>query len=129
MGLDIAAGHFGFRAGSYSGFNTWREELAELAVGDSNLYNIWAHAGTRKKRIPFQEILCHSDCDGHITYRECKKLLDDFNRYIFVAMERINVPKDDEGFPVGVYWLDRFLKWKHAVELVVNREAEKIEFC
>jgi len=78
----------GFRAGSYSGYNTWREELAKLAgypaiTADRNGIKYSRHdAGAWKEtRGPFWELICFSDCEGVIGAAVSAKLADDFAKF------------------------------------------------
>src|SRR6185369_8640605 len=52
----------GFRAGSYSGYNAWRRQLAKLAGwgSDDDCWNSGDKPG------PFKELICFSDCEGVI---------------------------------------------------------------
>ena len=75
MGLDILYNGGGFRAGSYSGYNQWRNQLANLV-------------GTTDKRIwenpvpgPFVELINFSDCEGTIDSKTSAKLAKDFQEY------------------------------------------------
>lgn len=63
-------GHF--RAGSYGGYNRWREQLAAL-VG-KNPYAVWQDP----QPGPFVELINFTDCDGVIGAAASKKLAADF---------------------------------------------------
>jgi hypothetical protein len=66
MGLSIYVSEtdYRFKAGSYSGFNAFREQLKQICKGEA-----------------FEELLEHSDCDGELDYDECVNLLTDFDKY------------------------------------------------
>lgn len=75
----------GFRAGSYGGYNQWREQLAELAgyapaeSGDRGIRfdaGAWA-AGSG----PFFELINFSDCEGVIGATISAKLAKDFAEF------------------------------------------------
>lgn len=89
MGLDISAGDYGFRAGSYSGFNSFRNWLAQK-LGFKNLSAYYSKydpiAGTfnhnngtytKANKVPLGPLMMHSDCDGEISPNRAKKLLSD----------------------------------------------------
>lgn len=125
LGLDIDYGVGSFRAGSYSGFHDWRCWLAAL----SNI-TLDKMAGFTKdspiswnKDMPFKALLYHSDCDGVIGPAACKKLASDFNRYMLIALESLNKGED------GEWMVDRYFKWREAVNAVADGDAKEIEFC
>ena len=127
MGLDMGCrcGEIEFRAGSYTQFNCWRELLAELAgIGDLNKF--WGtHPITQRTGTePFFELLNHSDCDGSLPYRECKRLLPDFDRFKKQLMKPKtlkDVWKKVFGVPeVPEWWLEKFDKWHEAIRHAVN---------
>lgn len=70
-----------FRAGSYRGFNNWREQLAKLAGYSASgaderhqhSQGAWNLSGGK-----FWELIHFSDCDGCIGSVAAKKLLSDF---------------------------------------------------
>lgn len=79
---------FQFRAGSYSGYNAWRNELAKLAG-----YRPTAHMNHDKaeqrydltvwllKKGPFWELIDFSDSDGVIGPQSCKRIYADFVQF------------------------------------------------
>ena len=72
----------GFRAGSYGGYNGWREELARLAgyefvKGESDRHG-FSRGAWNSGEGPFWEIINFSDCGGVIGSEVSKKLLKDF---------------------------------------------------
>jgi len=86
MGLDVClcVTGWGFRAGSYGGFNTWRTMLAQVVdidLQEMNGYKDWG----RVKGIewtgnePFYWLLDHSDCEGEIW--DVEELYNDFAKY------------------------------------------------
>jgi len=68
-------GEISFRAGSYGGYNQWRNQLAILAGYDS-AENVWEMEHPWGK--PFVELINFSDCEGTIGSALCVKLLKDF---------------------------------------------------
>lgn len=138
MGLDIACkcGKTWFRVGSYSGYNWWREILARL-VGIKNLNDFWIKAGgidNRNGPEPFFELLNFSDCEGTLPYRECKRLLKDFNKWsplvhgksfqkIFWLnfFNEVYLTKDEWD-----YWLEKFDLFHEAVKHAVKDKCNVI---
>jgi hypothetical protein len=64
-----------FRAGSYSGYNAWRNELSEFAQGRP-AEEVWADP-----QGPFAELIIFSDCLGCIGPKTSAKLLQDFREF------------------------------------------------
>ncbi|WP_457417766.1 hypothetical protein [Roseateles sp. P5_E7] len=80
---------FDFRAGSYSGYNHWRNELAKLAGYKQTPYKsfngkielrydatVWSI-----KKGPFWELIDFSDAEGVIGPAVCKRVYADFLQY------------------------------------------------
>ncbi len=77
----------GFCAGSYGGYNQWRDELAHFAefeAHETDGYK-YPHAETAFNNLgvdkPFYELINFSDCEGVIGKDICVKLLKDFNDF------------------------------------------------
>jgi len=68
--------YYGFRAGSYSGYNEWRE-LLTFSVGYSSLEDVWGN----NLEGPFTELINFSDSGGIIGPEYSKKLYEDFINY------------------------------------------------
>lgn len=86
MGLDVDSRNHDFRAGSYSGFGTFRDWLA-VQIGYTNYDSYWDQNAVMLKDwnnkcgmskgagdVPLGPIMGHSDCDGFIPARYTKKL-------------------------------------------------------
>lgn len=65
---------FGFRAGSYGGYNDWRSQLAKLAGVEENIL-------TNDNTTPFAELIYFSDCEGFIGPIVSAKLAKDFAEF------------------------------------------------
>lgn len=109
----------GFRAGSYSGYNRWREQLAELAgwaLGSYRQYDKdWpSHAASAwdSESGPFWELICFSDCEGTIGAKTSAKLAADFAEHQSKADAH-----EDERFR------DLYAKWREAFESAANAGA------
>jgi hypothetical protein len=106
----------GFRAGSYSGYNWWREQLCQLALGVPPS-EVWedpdAHAGK-----PFLEMINFSDAEGAIGPVTSAKLAKDFAineaRLVTLAEQRIADPDERE------YFTTLLSDWRHAFELAAK---------
>lgn len=69
---------FGFRAGSYSSYNQFREDLCLVALGVTPSI-VW-RVPERFTGRPFFEMIHFSDCEGVIGPEVCAKLAHDFAR-------------------------------------------------
>ena len=68
---------FDFRAGSYSGYNHFRNSLclASNNITDEDLWN------SENKTLKFYWLINFSDCEGYIGTDYCKILYDEFVKY------------------------------------------------
>ncbi len=110
----------GFRGGSYSGYNEWREWLAELVgypvtaprggMGDKpRSHGAWAaHEG------PFWEMINFSDCEGVIGPIVAAKLAKDFAEYD----DRAKTKTDGRG-----WYYEQYQKWREAFEMAADGGA------
>lgn len=108
-----------FRAGSYGGYNSWRNELAKLAgypetpfenYGREQLrYDAGAWAATSG---PFWELINFSDCEGIIGPEVSAKLAADFAKF------------DDAAKAVETPWFyECYQKWREAFEMASDSGA------
>lgn len=122
-GIYRAAEKFAFRAGSYSGYSAWRDQLAELA----GVYAATAHpgqyAGGRMSHAagawngnasegPFFELINFSDCEGVIGPRTSAKLAADFAAFQLKADAH-----SDEWFRIT------YADWRKAFEMASDNGA------
>lgn len=115
MGLDITARNdkgeeFDFRAGSYSGYNAWREELASLAGYTPE--EAWSG---KIEAAPFLELVNFSDCEGERDQHISKKLAADFAAF----QEKADSHYDE-------YFRAKYADWRRAFELA--SENGRVEF-
>lgn len=109
-----------FRAGTYSGYNEWREELAKFAgypaVSDPTRERhpeprhdagAWAADGG-----PFWELIHFSDCEGIIGAPVAAKLAKDFADHA----ERAAAFGDD-------WWRQLYALWRNAFEKAADNGA------
>lgn len=111
----------GFRAGSYSGYNQWRERLAELAGYPAADY---AKYGETTKRHdagawkadegPFHALINFSDCEGVIGPVVSAKLAKDFADF----QDRADAVMDHDG-----YWREKYASWRMAFEMAAKNGA------
>ena len=105
---------FCFHAGSYGGYNQWRELLAAFAeypkietgrYGDTKEQHHDAAAFSVASG-PFWELIVFSDCEGVMGSETCAKLAADFKTF-----ETQAETYSDE------YWREKYRDWKHAFEI------------
>lgn len=99
-------GYFTFQAGSYHGYNTWREELSKFSESCA--------LGT------FNELIQFADNEGVIGPVVSKKLADDFQKNEQEALKFSESLSDPE------WWFSLYIIWKEAFESASNNGA--IEF-
>jgi hypothetical protein len=68
-----------FRVGSYGGYNEWREQLSQYALGVTP-EAVWVSPDEYAGR-PFVELINFTDCDGRIAGRVAAKLAADFRAH------------------------------------------------
>lgn len=99
-----------FRAGSYSGYNAWREMLSSAALGLSP-EAVWDSNGELAE-CPFYELINFSDCEGTIGPEACAALAVDFVAH----REKILAAyPEDERFEY------LYGQWQQAFELAAGR--------
>jgi hypothetical protein len=110
-GIYRADDEMNFRAGSYGGYNRWREQLCALA-GHGTPRDVW---DAENPQGPFIELINFSDCEGTIGTGVSAKLARDFAEYQANADAH-----PDEWFR------DRYAKWRAAFEMAAQHGA--VEF-
>lgn len=117
----------GFRAGSYSGYNTWRDQLAELSgayaetmpsPGEYAYGRMSFAAGAWRDEVtegPFYELLNFSDCEGVIGAAVSAKLARDFA----ALQEKADAHPDE-------YFRAKYREWRKAFEMAADGGA--VEF-
>lgn len=104
----------GMYAGSYSGYNMWRDQLAKLAGYPIGKYD--AGYGWERESYcvacwngatgPFSEIINFSDCEGVIGTDICKKLAKDFADF----QGKADAHSDD-------WFREKYTEWRKMFEL------------
>lgn len=90
---------FEFRAGSYSGYNAWRDRLARL-VGYASAEDAWA-----KNQGPMIDLINFADNEGVIGPEHCKKLHAEFVEWCDKARQ---ITDDPWFFKSYKNWLKAF---------------------
>lgn len=86
---------YSFRAGSYHGYNVWRDDLEEFAEDNNQ----------------FKELIDFADNDGVIGPIVSKKLYNDFkdNKERAIAYSKT--------FEDGNHWLEKYMDWEYAFKM------------
>lgn len=93
---------FGFRAGSYGGYNDWRDWLARMSGWES-----------AKTTGPFYELIHFADNEGVIGPKVAAKLAKDFAEHADKAKQ---MAQDD-------FDLQRYQNWQRAFEMAADNGA------
>jgi hypothetical protein len=105
-----------FRAGSYSGYNWWREQLCRFAL-ECEPGELWsdpeAYAGK-----PFVEMINFSDCEGAIGPRTSAKLAGDFRDHEARVAGWAETHIDTEEN--RAYFVELYGEWKRGFELAAQ---------
>jgi len=104
---------FHFRAGSYGGYNRWREWLAQLFL-DAQPRTVWANPGKYQDK-PFIELIEFSDSEGLIGPVVSAKLSDDFQKGQARVNAYVNADSHWEGWVRAQY-----AQWRRAFELAAD---------
>lgn len=119
--------YYSFRAGSYGGYNDWRNHLCKLINGmeDKEMWAGWQDAEaagedphTYLRGHPFAELICFSDCEGIIGTSVCAKLHKDFVEYHELVQQ---LSPDNR-------WFYKYEEWMHAFERASQNNGI-IKFC
>jgi hypothetical protein len=109
--------HFHFRAGSYGGYNAWRERLSRLSHGMEPQL-IWDNSQDFEG-ASFVELINFSDCEGVIGPETSAKLAKDFAAWD----QHANSASDDE-FGTSDDWFYRlYQSWRRAFEMAADHGA------
>ncbi len=100
----------GFRAGSYSDYNAWRDRLADLA-GYGSAKACWSSGAEG----PFCELINFSDCEGVIGPKVAAKLAKDFADWDERARDYFG------GF--DGWFIEQYERWRKAFEMAADGGA------
>lgn len=110
-----------FTAGSYGGYNEWRNELAKM-VGNTSARAVWEDP----QPGPFMELIDFSDCEGTIGTRISAKLAKDFLDNKDKAQEwAVKLAKRLHNPDEGNWFLTKYDQWYGAFKLASDRGAVK----
>ena len=105
---------FNFRAGSYGGYNRWRDMLAKLA-GYGSAGDAW-NLVDRTFSGPFIELIDFADNEGVIGPKISAKLAKDFRDYEVKAKEFAETSGE------SWFW-EKYQNWKKAFEMAADNGA------
>jgi hypothetical protein len=126
-----ATRRYSFRAGSYSGYNWWRNQLSLFIFGVDDA-TVWG-SPRDFRGDPFVELINFTDCDGRIGTRVSAKLGEDFTTYARSARKHTPVPvesEDTQGWDEADqlrYWRELYRDFGRAFRLAAKNGA--LEFC
>ncbi|WP_175948106.1 hypothetical protein [Burkholderia pyrrocinia] len=113
------ASSFDFRAGSYSGYNAWRNELAKLAgyqpsmaVRNKAVELRYDETVWKLDHGPFWELIDFSDAEGTIGSDVCRKVYQDFVQY-----------RNQAAQDFAPYFYESYVDWMKAFEMCANNGA------
>lgn len=124
---DADEDSYGFRAGSYSGYNQWREWLAKLAgypaVSDPDHSGRHAHArgAWNANGGAFWELICFADNEGTIGPVVSAKLSRDFAEWderAKQAAEAVGADRDEQN-----WFYHKYQEWRRAFDLAADAGA------
>ena len=128
----------GFRAGSYTGYGTWRDWLAQSVMNgvlgkSGGAEQMWGSADGGDYGLPFMEIINFSDSEGMIGPVASKKLYNDFRKYENDVMDWMDEKyltqtpihsaswRDDEDKPIDKgdfeWFQSQYQEWKNAFRI------------
>jgi hypothetical protein len=118
-------GRNSFRAGSYSSYNQWRDDLALAAVYEGGAQDVWSMYDEsivgEPESPPFLELINFSDSDGIIGPKVSEKLYNDFVKYEPKIKKKIDFwelkfdpNKQDYSLAEGEYFINKYNEWKEA---------------
>lgn len=104
-----AAYSHGFRAGSYSGYNRFREDLCRAALGVEPR-KVWNDAAAYTER-PFYELINFSDCEGTIGPEAAADLYRDFGEQEEAVLAAVAGTLDEMDLE---WFAGLYAEWKEA---------------
>lgn len=96
---------YSFRAGSYSSYNKWRNDLAKMVRYEEYEDGVYDETVFSATCGPFWELINFSDCEGTISPNYAKKIYNDFLIYNDLAQKQ------------GDQFYDKYTKFKLAFEI------------
>jgi hypothetical protein len=96
-----------FRAGSYGGYNRWRQDLADR-------FNPYRDNGRPGPEGPFYELIWFADNEGTIGELAATSLLGNFRQY------EVEYRAAHLGSEMGDYFVEKYADWLRACELAAD---------
>ena len=115
--------YFSFRAGSYSGYGEWRNDLAIAAGYEGGSEEVWMKADGGAYGFPFEELINFPDNEGVIGPVVSQKLYDDFVNYEEEINHTIDqwylkmVPGKEYAGEDMQWFKNKYKDWKHAFDI------------
>ena len=110
-----------FRAGSYTWYNWWRDELSVFAL-NVEAEDVWMDPEDFAGR-PFVELIDFTDCDGRIGTTVAAKLAADFTSHARKATRHSSGVTDPDNPDAGEEWLQIYRDFARAFRLAAKDGA------
>lgn len=117
---------YSFRAGSYSGYGEWRNDLALAAGYEGGSAGVWEKVDNGESGFPFEELINFPDNDGVIGPIVSQKLYDDFvnhEKKILKAIDwwylKMDPEKEYDGDDIKWFKM-KYNDWKQAFDTARN---------
>ena len=115
---------YSFRAGSYSGYNAWRNHLSLFTL-NAEAEEVW-NAPRSYRDQPFFELINFTDCDGRIGTSVAEKLAEDFTSHATRAKRFASTLTDPEDWSPD-NWLEVYRDFTRGLRLAAKNGA--LTFC
>jgi len=119
--LDVEPGiyafedSYGFRAGSYSGYGLWRNDLAQLA-GWASAQEVWDLVKDGAAKGPFLALINFADNEGVIGPATAAALAADFAHF----EKKAALWAAERGGRDGGWFIEVYRDWKRAFEMAAD---------
>ena len=124
--VDSDGETYGFRAGSYTGYNEWRDALAKAAGYEGGSEEVWSKVDGGAEGLPFQELINFADNEGVIGPIASERLYQDFIKYEDQVMHTVDqwylkmVPGQEWDLPEIKWFKEKYNDWKHSFDIARN---------
>jgi hypothetical protein len=108
---DSTGEEYGFRAGSYGGYNQWRNQLSFIVnnIYANDLYKEYqTFERIQEEGFKMAELIYFSDCDGYIGPEVCQKLYVEFRDNEQFAKDYAEQSNDEHFYVVYKDFLEAF---------------------
>jgi hypothetical protein len=114
---------YSFRAGSYSGYGSFRGHLCEAALGQDP-ETLWSNPQLYQDE-PFFELLNFYDNEGCIGPEACADLAQDFEGFRHIVVPKLKAPDEEDG--TYNYYVSSYEEWAKAFKLTAGTGL--VYFC